>query len=131
MVSSRFWILSWFNWFLRFSMCFCLRIRDRRADSRFDIIRLRLRSSAAESSRFGPSEPEFECKGFRFGPSEQEFELTGFLFDSSDPEFERTGSCDWKMEKSSWLSQGVKPPSKDGNGLTSIVSDDIMTGKLD
>lgn len=52
-VSSRFSTLSRFTWFLRFSKCFCFRILDRLADSRFDSIRLRFRSSTTETGRFG------------------------------------------------------------------------------
>ncbi|KAF7136357.1 hypothetical protein RHSIM_Rhsim08G0090700 [Rhododendron simsii] len=80
--SSRFPILSRFTWFLRFSRCFFFRIRDRLADSRFEIIRLRFRSSRINpvwfvSSEPGLSEPEFEKKGFGFGFSEPELDITG------------------------------------------------------
>ncbi|EYU44519.1 hypothetical protein MIMGU_mgv1a016758mg [Erythranthe guttata] len=44
-ISSRFPALSRFAWFLKFSVCFCFLILDRRADSRFDSMRLRFLSS--------------------------------------------------------------------------------------
>lgn len=103
-VSSRFSTLSRFTWFLRLSMCFCFRIRDRLADSRFDTIRLRFLSSMAGTGGFGSSEPEFE------------FELSGFWpnrLDSSEPELEPKGFGEGgALGKASKQSQGVKPFSK-------------------
>lgn len=100
--SSRFPNRSRFTWFLKFSRCFCFRMRDRRADSRFEIMRLRLRSSTAgrETAWFGSgsSIPDSETGLvlFRLGSSEPEFEFTGFWFEfelsDSEPEFEITGS---------------------------------------
>lgn len=49
---SRFSTLNRFTWFLNFSRCLCFRMRDLRADSRFDIIRLRFRSSIIDANRF-------------------------------------------------------------------------------
>lgn len=69
-----------------------------------------------ETWGFGSSEPEFE------------FELSGFWsawLDLSEPELEPTGFGDWgELEKGSKQSQGVKPFSKDWNGLLAIGSTD-------
>ena len=141
--SSRFSTLNRFAWFLRFSKCFCLRIRDRRADSRFDIIRLRFRSSttvmdSAPRLWFGPSESPW----FRFGSSdpEPEHEITGFRegktsgsdfvdCKASESEFEMTGSGDWMVWRNSGQSHGVKPVSKAENGFPNRESGWI--GKAD
>lgn len=66
--NSRFSTRNKFNWFRRFSKCLCLRIRDRRADSRFDIILLFFLSSMF---RFELSEA-----GFWFGSPEPELEAS-------------------------------------------------------
>ncbi|KAE9466765.1 hypothetical protein C3L33_01327, partial [Rhododendron williamsianum] len=147
--SSRFPILSRFTWFLRFSRCFFFRIRDRLADSRFEIIRLRFRSSGINpvwfvSSEPGLSEPEFEKKGFGFGFSDPELDITGSggVCEFSEPELDITGlsailldkkdgSCSWKGKKGSWHSHGGKPPSKAENGVPNIPSTDGKAGKAD
>lgn len=83
-------------------------MRDRRADSRFDIIRLRFRSSTTEPKRLVPSEPgvkflellrlgssEPELKFldlFRFGSGEPDFGVAGAGFEVYEPELELTGS---------------------------------------
>uniref|UniRef100_A0A2P2NZS7 Uncharacterized protein n=1 Tax=Rhizophora mucronata TaxID=61149 RepID=A0A2P2NZS7_RHIMU len=81
-------------------------MRDRLADSRFDIIRLCFRSSTSQTGRFWSLELEFELAGFwsdGFGSSELEIEPTGF--------------GDWGMPgKSSQDSQGVEHFSKNPNG---------------
>ncbi|KAJ7952722.1 BZIP transcription factor [Quillaja saponaria] len=116
--SSRFSILNRFIWILRFSKCFCLRIRDRLADSRFDIIRLRFRSSVTEFVRFGSSESDLVLAWFWFSSSEPELELTGFV-------------C-LKAEKISGHSHGGKPPSKAENGFPSKGSEGkVEAGRVD
>lgn len=81
-------------------------MRDRRADSRFDIMRLRFRSSMTGPKRLLVpsergftflellrSEPELKfLELFRFGSVEPEFGVTGAGFDVSEPELELTGS---------------------------------------
>lgn len=84
-------------------------MRDRLADSRFDIMRLRFRSSMREPARFGlgSSEPELLLAEFRFG-----------WFGSIEPVLEIRGSGDWMVEKRSEPSQEVvKPLPKAGSGL--------------
>ncbi|PSS36010.1 BZIP transcription factor [Actinidia chinensis var. chinensis] len=134
-VSSRFPTRSRFRWFLRFSKCFFLRIRDRLADSRFDIIRLSLRSSGSGPGWVVSSEPGLELLVSGF---ELEFEVTGFGLELSGPEWDRTGSWrkeagSWggKGESGSWQSQGVKPPSKAGNGIPKNPSGTGMAEKAD
>jgi hypothetical protein len=118
-------------------------MRDLLADSRFDIIRLRFRSSTGDTSPlgFGSSEPELEFKWFGFRPrsgsSEPELEMTGLgewkasgshagdRIKASEPELEKTGSGDWMDGKNSGQSHGVKPASKAENGFPNMVS----TGK--
>ncbi|KAK2426340.1 hypothetical protein P8452_41025 [Trifolium repens] len=65
--NSRFSALNRFNWFRKFSRCLCFLIRDLRADSRFDIILLRFRSSIF---RFEPFKTDFS-----FGSPEPELEV--------------------------------------------------------
>lgn len=136
-IMSRFPTLSRFTWFLKFSKCFCFLMRDRRADSRFDIIRLRFRSSTIG----GSSEPELELFRFRFSSFEPEFELICIGLELSEPELEKTGSCVgsrpktgsscWNGKVGSWQYQGVKPPSKAGKGVPKNPSEDNIAGKLD
>lgn len=106
--SSRFSILNRFTWFRKFSRCLCLRMRDLRADSRFDIIRLRFRSSI---TRFGSSGAGFSSARVRFGSSEPELEVTGM------------GLVGLKADKKSGQSHGVKPPSNAVNGFPSKESE--------
>ncbi|CAL9160228.1 unnamed protein product [Musa hybrid cultivar] len=57
---DRIWLFSFLSWFtcaVRSSKCFCLRILDRLADSRFDIIRFRFFWSIISACR-SSSEPE-------------------------------------------------------------------------
>lgn len=109
-------------------------MRDRRADSRFDNIRLRFRSSRTQLvwsepdrlflywSRFSSSEPEPELNvlgSFRLETSEPEL---GAGFRVSEPELEVTGSWEnggletaggsWSRWKRNGVSQGGKPGSK-------------------
>lgn len=110
-IISRFPTLSRFTWFLRFSRCFCFRMRDRLADSRFDIIRLRFRSSITEAGWVGSSEPDgwFGSSGQElelvlflfgwFGSSEPELEITDFGFEWSEPELDITGSWGLRGKK--------------------------------
>lgn len=117
-------------------------MRDRLADSRFDIILLRFRSSTGDASpfRLGSSEQEFElaCFEFRFwsGSSEPELEITvlgegrasgshsGEWIKASEPEFEMTGLGKGLGGKYSRHSHGVEPASKSGiSGFPNIVPD--------
>lgn len=65
-------------------------MRDRLADSRFDIIRLSFRSSILEvvglTLGFGSSEPGLKLFIVRFSSSEPESEDAGFGFEFSKPE---------------------------------------------
>lgn len=117
LVSSRFSILSRFTWFLRFSKCLCLRMRDLLADSRFDIMRLCFRSSTRAAGGFGSSEPEFELVTFRFrfGSSELELETTGFGVTAENRS----------------QSHGVKPFSKAWKGFPMAGSDENIAGIAD
>lgn len=127
----RFATLSRFTWLLRFSRCFCFRIRDRLADSRFDIMRLCFRSSM--------SEPELEfLEVLRFGSGEPEswvvrtwlrLKLAGSWEDGGGVTT-TTGSCAWKTNGGSWSiePQGNKPGSKIGNMFS---RDENMTGAAD
>lgn len=81
-------------------------MRDRLADSRFEIIRLRFLSSTTGS------EPELEPAGL-------ESEIN--VFDDWSKIDEKSGSGP---------SQGVKPPSKTGNGTSIPDSEDNMAGRL-
>lgn len=104
--SSRFSTLNRFTWFRKFSRCLCLRTRDLRADSRFDIIRLRFRSSMMDATRFDSSEASFSSAWVRFGSSEPELEVTWL------------GSGLVGLKPKEWSpSQGVKPYSNAGNGF--------------
>ncbi|GMN34263.1 hypothetical protein TIFTF001_004586 [Ficus carica] len=130
-----------------FSKCFCFRILDRLADSRFDIIRLRFRSSTTEAGRLGspaPPEPDFGSarlllSGSSSGSSEQEPDKMGLGDWAGSPEpdeFEVTsaglGKGGRAAGKSSWQSQGVNPPSKEGNGFPRIESEEgKMEGKVE
>lgn len=109
--SSRFSTLNRFNWFRNFSRCLCLRIRDLRADSRFDIIRLRFRSSIMDPTRFESSEAGFSLSSWVwFGSSEPVLEVTVLGL---------VGSANQKPGQS----HGVKPPSKVENGFESKGSE--------
>ena len=91
LLSSRFSTLHLFNWFRRFSRCLCFRILDLRADSRFDIMRRRFRSSIAV----------------------EEADTCWFGSDlSSEPELEETGLGEKRAWESSSWSHGVKPAEK-------------------
>lgn len=110
-------------------------MRDLLADSRFDIILLRFRSSTTETGRFGPAGEGLESDRLLFGSSDPEPEpenmgvgdWTGL---SPEPvEFEvSAGLRGWMAGKSSWQSHGVNPPSKDGNGFPRIESEDGKIG---
>ncbi|RWW16589.1 hypothetical protein GW17_00019514 [Ensete ventricosum] len=66
---DRIWLFSFLSWFtcaVRSSKCFCLRILDRLADSRFDIIRFRFFWSIITTCK-SSSEPEV---GSRLDPEE-------------------------------------------------------------
>ncbi|GAU18444.1 hypothetical protein TSUD_231810 [Trifolium subterraneum] len=65
--NSRFSALKRFIWFRKFSRCLCFLILDLRADSRFDIILLRFRSSIFRFESFKT--------GFSFGSPEPELEV--------------------------------------------------------
>lgn len=93
-------------------------MRDLRADSRFDIMRLRLRSSMTETVCLGSSEPEFE--------------LVWIWFGSSEPELDTAGIGDWfGAGKGSGKSHGVNSLSKSGKGFPNIISDEKMAGQAD
>lgn len=67
-------------------------MRDLRADSRFDTIRLSFRSSMTDATRFESSEPG----GVRLGSSEPELDVTRFGLvglkpERSDPSHELNG----------------------------------------
>lgn len=98
---SRFPILNRFAWLLRFSRCLCLRMRDRRADSRFDIMRLRFRSSRTEPDRLVFNLFRFECSGPGFSSfwsgSWEPLLWDGFWV--SEPELDVTGSG---VKKGEW-----------------------------
>ncbi|MFS8033147.1 hypothetical protein Hanom_Chr17g01566101 [Helianthus anomalus] len=87
-IRARFSVLSRFNWLLMSSKCFCFLIRERLADSRLDILRLRLRSSITLTTSL---------------------EGLGKGVELSELEMENTGSCSEKRTGVSCGSQGVKP----------------------
>lgn len=108
---SRFSTLNRFNWFRKLSRCLCLRIRDLRADSRFDIIRLRFRSSIMDPTRFESSEAGFSFSSWVWlGSSEPVLEVTVLGLVGSG-------------NKNSGHSHGVKPQSKAKNGFESKGSE--------
>ena len=86
-------------------------MRDLRADSRFDSIRLRFRSSITDTSRFESSEPGFSSAGVWLGSSEPELEVTGL------------GLVGLRANKKSGQSHGVKPPSNPAKGFPSKGSE--------
>ncbi|KAM7262738.1 hypothetical protein ACFE04_000421 [Oxalis oulophora] len=99
--NSRFSTLSRFTWFLWFSKCLCLRMRDLLADSRFDIIRLRFRSLVTGWT--GTSEPEFEMVWVFSGSSEPDDVVvvtTGFGISSmGEKKSEQSGQAGKSVSK--------------------------------
>lgn len=130
---SWFSILSRFTRFLRLSRCFCFLIRDRRADSRFDTIRLRFRSSI--TGRW--LRTESGLSRFLFVTTEPDIDRS----ELSEPELENTGSCNGVGEKTepwswwsrknvgSWSFHGVKPPSNSGKRVSNTPSETSIVEK--
>ncbi|GFY86655.1 hypothetical protein Acr_05g0002940 [Actinidia rufa] len=115
-VSSRFPTLKRFTWLLKFSKCFCFLMRDRLADSRFDNIRLRFRSSIVE----------FIWPELRFGSFELVKKACSWSFSS-----EKTDSWFGREKRGSGQSHGIKLPSKVGNWIPNNPSEEGMAGKAD
>lgn len=123
-------------------------MRDLLADSRFDNMRLRLRSSTTESTggfvASSEPEPEFvflvfwsgssepdtgESRGGGLELAEQELEITGCWGSSGEKIW--GSSCVGKGKGGSWHSQGEKPPSKAVREFPKKLSAGIMAGKAD
>lgn len=97
---SRFWTSNRFTSFERFSKCFFFLQRDRRADSLFDIIRFRFRSSVEQTAGLVSSEPDCEATWWSVWKRDRSFWIsvssrTGNWKSSIFPEIELAEKKKW------------------------------------